>query len=171
MTDPDSGDPTPPQEILPGESPAGTPSCGSAAVDDLCRICIDSAPYGVLIHDPGGRILLYNRQLEVISGYSRDEIPDISTWIDTVYPDPDYRSLVIQARQDSWSDTGVRTQEAMITRKDGCMRLCRFTSSQASAGLRIVFVRDVHRTLEIDEERASDAQARVKAAPALLSWL
>ena len=42
---------------------------------------IESAPYGVVVHDADGNILIFNSQLEKISGYDKDEIPDIATWI------------------------------------------------------------------------------------------
>lgn len=170
MIDSPLDDRTGPQEIQAGESAAVSQPEGLATVDELYRLCIDSAPYGMVIHDPAGRILLYNHQLELISGYRRDEIRDIAAWIETIYPDPAYRSLVIQAQQDAGSDTGVRTREAMITRKDGQVRMCRFTSSRTSTGLRIIFVRDVHQALEVDQEGAADAGIQRKSPLALLSW-
>ena len=54
---------------------------------------IDSAPYGVLVHDKEGQILIFNAQLETICGYRKDEIPDIRTWMDI---DSGLRMYVLQ---------------------------------------------------------------------------
>jgi PAS domain S-box-containing protein len=171
MTDPHSDDGMPPPEAAPGAAATATQPGGRITADDLYRTCIDSAPYGVLIHDLSGCILLYNRQLELITGYSHAEIRDIPTWMEILYPDPAYRSLVIHARQQAWTETGVRTREAMITRKDGQVRMCRFTSSQPSAQLRVVFVRDIHQGFEIDEQGAQPSGGQRKDPVALLSWV
>lgn len=66
--------------------------------EEWSLIAIESAPYGVLVHDPDGNILIFNSQLEIISGYGKDEIPDVATWIKKVYPDNDYRKLVLEQR-------------------------------------------------------------------------
>jgi PAS domain S-box-containing protein len=81
-------------------------------------MAIESAPYGVMVHDPHGNILIFNSQLEKISGYGKDEIPDIATWIQKAYPDEAYRNLVLEQRKSEIPKERRRVREAIITRKD-----------------------------------------------------
>jgi len=105
------------------------------------RVCFESAPYGIMVHDDNGRILVFNSQLEKISGYLRQEIPDVKTWIEKLYPDEEYRRLVIEERRKSASDKTRREKETIITSKDGNRHLCRFSSVLLDSGIRIVFIK------------------------------
>lgn len=114
------------------------------AVHELHRLCVEEAPYGIMTHDPQGRIFLFNPLLEELTGFSRSEIPDVSSWIENLYPDPDYRALVLRARSIPTNEESIRTREAMITRKDGRLRMFRFISSALPGGFRLVYMRDIH---------------------------
>ena len=109
--------------------------------------CIESAPYGIMVHDEKGRILIFNSQLEKISGYRQKEIPDINTWIEKLYTDEEYRKLVIEERKKADSGAGseekLRKREAIITTKAGGKILCQFSSLLLKSGIRIVFIKDV----------------------------
>jgi PAS domain-containing protein len=73
-------------------SPSASPApAAPPSLDDLCRACIDSSPYGIRVVEPDGRIALFNRSLERITGYCAQEIPDMATWLAKLYPDPAYR--------------------------------------------------------------------------------
>jgi PAS domain S-box-containing protein len=106
-------------------------------------MAIESAPYGVLVHDEDGNILIFNTQLEKISGYRKDEIPDIATWIQKVYPDEAYRNLVLKQRESDIPIDRRRVREAIITRKDGEKRICGFSSVLSSVGIRTVYIKDI----------------------------
>ena len=56
-------------------------------LENWSRGALESAPFGVIVHDEKGKILIFNAQLEEISGYRKSEIPDIQTWIARLYPD------------------------------------------------------------------------------------
>lgn len=145
-----------PSTSLPYPDKATTPPASRPAaamppapsIEELYRICVESSPYGIMVHDPQGRILLFNSRLEEISGYSREEIPDVAAWIDAVYPDPVYRELVLRSRGEISPDGGVRVRKTMITRKGGERRLCRFASAFYPGSLRVVFIRDIHEAAE-----------------------
>lgn len=111
-------------------------------LEKLSLAALESAPYGVLIHDQDGKILLFNAQLENISGFPKDEIPDIANWINKVYPDEDYRRLILEDQQAKVPKDRRRVRNSIITRKDGERRTCEFSSILASSGLRIVFIKD-----------------------------
>jgi len=107
------------------------------------HLCIESAPYGIMVYDDKGRIIIFNSRLEKISGYHCEEMPDVKTWIKKLYPDEEYRKLVIEERRQSESEKTLREKEAIITSKDGEKRLCRFSSILLDSGIRIVFIREM----------------------------
>jgi PAS domain S-box-containing protein len=115
------------------------------ALHELLLSLLDSSPFGILVHDTSGRILIYNRQLEHLTGYSPAEIPNIHSWIEKLYPDPSYRQIVLEERQVSQPPNSWRERDAAITLRDGSQRLCQFISSQDGKGIRTVFIRDAHR--------------------------
>ena len=124
------------------------------------RRCIESAPYGIMIHDETGRILIFNSQLEKITGYRREEIPDTKTWIEKLYPDKVYRKLVIEERKkaalETSSEEKLRKREAIITTGSGDKSLCQFSSLLLKSGIRIVFIKNVaeqRQTEELLQER------------------
>jgi PAS domain S-box-containing protein len=86
---------------MPQEKADGDGVSNNAFKDSLnwSLVALESAPFGVMVHNEKGQILMYNHQLEKISGYRKDEIPDIQTWISKLYPDPDYRRLVLEERK------------------------------------------------------------------------
>lgn len=119
------------------------PIDGLQAAGDICCEAIAASPFGVLVHDAGGRILLFNARLERITGYAAGEIPDIPTWIRLIYPNEEYRRIVLEEPRSASPPAAVRTREAMITRRDGRTETCRFTSVRNESGLRIVFIQPV----------------------------
>jgi PAS domain S-box-containing protein len=143
-------DPGPsPQRPKSDSQPLSYPSNSAAPPcrNDLSQECVDASPYGIRIAEPDGRIVLYNRTLEQITGYSREEIPDIATWMAKVYPDPAYRALAAYLRGEFRKSAGtsgrpLETRQIMLTRKDGQVRLCRITLTMMPSGAGLAFVRD-----------------------------
>ena len=117
--------------------------------------CIESAPYGIMIHDEKGRILIFNSQLEKITGYQREEIPDIETWIKKLYPDKAYRKLVIEERKKAALETvsgeKMRKKEAIIKTRAGDKNLCQYSSLLLKSGIRIVFIKNVAEQRQTEE--------------------
>jgi PAS domain S-box-containing protein len=116
---------------------------GLEAPGDICREAITASPFGVLVHDAGGRILLFNARLEQITGYAAGEIPDIAAWIHRIYPNEEYRRIVLDEPRSASLPAVIRLREAMITTRDGRTETCRFTSVRNESGLRIVFIQPV----------------------------
>ena len=53
-----------------------TPDDAGDQCGQFYHLCVDSAPFGIMVYDPSGAILIFNSQLERISGYRKEEIPD-----------------------------------------------------------------------------------------------
>jgi len=125
-------------------------------------VALESAPFGVIVHDQKGKILMFNPQLEKISGYPKDEIPDIQTWITKLYPDPDYQKLVLEERKRKIPKDRLRIRETIITRKNGEKRICEFSSILASSGIRTVFIKDTNVLRETENSlRESEERFRL----------
>ena len=105
---------------------------------------LESAPFGIMVHDTKGKILIFNSQLEKLSGYLKDEIPNIQTWITKLYPDKEYRKLITEERKEKIPEDRLRIKEAIITRKNGEKRVCEFSSILSSSGIRTVFIKDTN---------------------------
>ena len=122
------------------------------------RVSIESAPYGIMVHYADGDILIYNSQLEKITGYSKQEIPDIRTWLEKLYPDKTHRKKVIEDRKESILEGRLRVREGTITRKCGQKPICQFSTILLTSGIQIVFVNDVtdQKRAEADLKSAKD---------------
>ena len=127
----------------------------SADVDDECgpfhNLCVESAPFGIMVYDKTGSILIFNSQLERISGYRKEEIPDVKAWIEKLYPEDDYRKLVIEERENDIAEEKLREREAIITTKSGDKNLCRFSSLHLKSGIRIVFIKSAVEQRQAEE--------------------
>lgn len=127
----------------------------SGGAGDQCGqfygLCVESAPFGIMVYDKIGTILIFNSLLERISGYRKNEIPDVKTWIKKLYPDEEYRKLVLRERKKSESAEKLREREAIITTKEGDKCLCRFSSLTLDSGIRIVFIKDTSEKQQAEE--------------------
>ena len=120
--------------------------------EERYRVSIESAPYGIMIHDQSGKILILNSQFEKITGYPKEGIQDVRTWTEKAYPDEEYRRLVLEASKTTTPEERPRIREAAIRRKDGEKRICQFVSSPMPSGIRTVFITDI-----TDRKQAEEA--------------
>lgn len=56
---------------------------------------LDSSPIGIGWSHLNGKIEYINHQFTALFGYELEDIPDIDTWYQKVYPDPNYRETVV----------------------------------------------------------------------------
>ncbi len=141
-------------------------------IEAQCRASIEMAPCGIGIYNKEGKILSFNKELEKISGYSGEEIPDIQAWLGKIYPDEKVRKSIVK-------ELGIATQkkqtyqaESVITRKDGEKRICQFVSNFSSSEIRMVFIHDITERRQTEEAlRESEKRLRTfieKAADAIV---
>jgi len=85
-------------------------------------------PYPVMIHAEDGEVLTLNRAWVEESGYSQEDIPDISTWLGLAYGDGQEALIeIIQTQYEP--DAGVSEQQSKIRTKSGEIRSWVFTSA------------------------------------------
>jgi two-component system cell cycle sensor histidine kinase/response regulator CckA len=129
--------------------------------EERYRVSIEYAPYGILVIDPNGTFLVFNSQLEALTGYTKEEIGDVQTWLMKLYPDDEYRRLVIEEIKTISAKEHPRVREAVISRKNGEKRTCQYTSTISPSGIRTVFINDITEQLKAQEAlRESEAKYR-----------
>ena len=91
------------------------------------RTLMDSMPAGVWWFDHEGNVEYLNRCFEELFCYTLGDVPTLSAWLERAFPDPEYRSRYLAARDAdnarAWENgTTAPPREAKITRKDGTQR-------------------------------------------------
>ncbi|MBN2839876.1 MAG: PAS domain S-box protein [Coriobacteriia bacterium] len=84
------------------------------------RTLIEQTDQGVSVGHPDGRLLVYNRAMEDISGYTKEEV-ERESWFELVFPTPERRAEAIRLAADAL-DGGLPYLETEIVRKDGGTR-------------------------------------------------
>ncbi len=130
--------------------------------EERYRYYIESSPLGILIHNKEGKILVYNKELENITGYSKEESTDIDMWINKMYPDEKYRNAVLRERERISTGENPRIKEAVITRRDGKKRICQFVSRMTGKGIRTVFINDITESKYM-EDALRESEERFRA--------
>jgi len=114
-----------------------------SVIEDCHRSSVESAPWGIITHDQTGETKTFNSQLVKITGYTKEEIPDLQSWLRLVHcdnnkheTDPDeLYGIAAQGHQQKWG--------GIISCKDGEKRSCLFLSHLLSSGYRTTLVIDL----------------------------
>ncbi|HRR88242.1 MAG TPA: PAS domain S-box protein, partial [Methanoculleus sp.] len=88
---------------------------------ELCLSILRKAPDGFVLLDRKGRYRYMNPAFTRITGYTLEDLPDISTWFECAYPNPTYRQKVHELRQEFFSGR-CNSMVVTIVRKDGRVR-------------------------------------------------
>lgn len=103
-----------------------------ARIRDLSQFresVIDNASIWINVVDPAGRVVVWNKAAERISGYSRDEVVGSDRIWSWLYPDPDYRDELRQEARWILAEGGeLESFETCITTKAGEQRLIDWSS-------------------------------------------
>ena len=86
----------------------------------LLEVVFDDLPYGISVGTPNGKVVCYNRAMERISGYSRDQV-NASGWFDLCFPDPEQRNDAVRKAKRSLNGQ-LRYAETEIVCRDGQRR-------------------------------------------------
>ncbi|MGD1991560.1 MAG: PAS domain S-box protein [Anaerolineae bacterium] len=114
---------------------------GLREIDDTFFSVLQKAPYGVLLIDRDERCLYANQEFTKITGYSQQEIPTVSDWLQQAYPGPDYRREVIECWIGDSAQRASRVFEIVCT--DGKIKEVEFRPTLLDDGRAILVLSDV----------------------------
>ena len=93
------------------------------------KCIVESANVWLLIIDVNGRVALWNRAAERISGYDRSEVLGKKDLWEKLFPNPEYREEILRVGRDMvQNDRRLEHYESTITRKDGERRTIDWSS-------------------------------------------
>jgi PAS domain S-box-containing protein len=125
-------------------------------VEDLHRVVLDNAPWGVIVASTelSGRCHYLNPEFTRITGYALSDVPTVKDWIERAYPDADYRDHVVRSWPDDTSPDGMhRDVVYRVTCRDGTSKHLQFRAALLEPGQMIVMVLDVSSREEAEQER------------------
>jgi len=103
------------------------------------RRVVDVTPVPMAMSDAAGNVTLTNEAFVKVLGYTQEDIPTLSEWWQTAYPDPAYR----QSTADAWESEVERSRrtgetfsplEARIRCKDGRERFMLMSAASLGTG-------------------------------------
>ncbi|MEQ5837266.1 diguanylate cyclase [Marinobacter sp. NFXS9] len=102
------------------------------AIHDLSQFresIIDNASIWINVLDPAGRVLIWNKAAERISGYTRDEVLHSDSMWGLLYPDDEYRAHVLELAESIIRDgLDLSGFESRIQTKQGLLRAMSWNS-------------------------------------------
>ncbi len=121
---------------------------------------IDKAPVLIFAVDQKGKLVLWNRKVEEVSGYTKDEIMDKAELFSKLYPDKDYLNKVLTQTNQQLIGTLDHPLMFRLINKNGQKREISWTSKQIRSAilgnLELNFGQDLTR-LALLEENIYDA--------------
>ena len=121
------------------------------------------APIGMRLTDREGNITAQNAEFEALFGYTREDVPDVSTWMERAYPDAKERQRVARVwgmpgdrQQHGGRERGLRSGEFRITAKDGQVKVVQVLGTLLDDGLLTSFV-------DLTDKRMAESQLRLWA--------
>ncbi len=88
--------------------------------EEFLRLIIDTAPVMFCSLDNEGKVLLYNKEMERIFGWTREEVEDIDDFLAKIYPEPGMRDIIMERVKESSGTFG--DIEWKVNTKDGNIR-------------------------------------------------
>ena len=138
---------------------------------------IDNAPFATVLVDVNEKWTYVNRRFKELSGYDLYDIPDEATWYLMAYPDPDYRSTVLEERRREVERFGRnpslkegREYTFTVTCKDGVRKMVRVIPVLLPSGGYLKSFIDISEQQRMKEE-LKKTQARLVMKSAQLSGL
>jgi PAS domain S-box-containing protein len=110
------------------------------------RIVAEKSPLGMCIVGKDGRYLYLNPKFTEVFGYTLEDIPRGEVWFKKAFPDPEYRSRVINAWFQDLKEVrpgDVRTQTFTVACKDGSEKVICFRPVTMETGEQFVIYEDI----------------------------
>jgi two-component system cell cycle sensor histidine kinase/response regulator CckA len=110
------------------------------------RVLVDEAPLGVALISPGGQYLYVNQMFRELFGYSLEDLTSGRSWFELAFPDPDYRTQVIDTWRTDIGEAGPgqsRIRVFWATARDGTEKLINFRSVGLASGEQLIIYEDI----------------------------
>ena len=101
---------------------------------------LDKSPIPTAVGGLDGSIVSFNKALEQLIGYNREEIIDVNDWSCKLYPDEEYREFVQTNINQALEGKEQEQDEFTITCKDGSIKIVSFRTSSYRDGVIIQMV-------------------------------
>lgn len=121
---------------------------------EMLQTLVNQIPTMLVFYDPGGDLILVNRAVEEITGWSIVELSQ-TAWLAQIYPDPDYRQEAWEhweAADGTWLDRTLRC-------RDGHFIETTWAHIRLSDGRKIGIGRDITERKRMEESLRSQAES------------
>jgi len=120
------------------------------------RAVLDAAPTPIAMGESGGRMQFMNRRFVELFGWGPADLPDLDTWFQRAYPDPDYREWArrtwLRVAADARRTGGDAViPDLQVTAKDGSVHPVDFVATFAGDRPVVLFI-------DLTERRRAEAR-------------
>ncbi len=117
---------------------------------------VDNAPFGMMLIDKSQTAVAYvNPYFKNFSGYGKEDLPDLKSWFEKAYPDPEFRKRVVASWREDVKDAifGLRRQRVYpIVCMDGSVKEANFTNVFFAGGEILICAEDVTKRRVLEEQ-------------------
>jgi hemerythrin-like metal-binding protein/PAS domain S-box-containing protein len=124
--------------------------------EERFRRVVDKTPVPIIVLERGEKIVLINKAFTEQFGYVIDDIPTREIWLQSAYPDQEYRDYVLShwapaVEAAEMGDSNFKPQQWRVTTKDGIERIVEFQYFSISDDRHATTLRDVTERLKFEQ--------------------
>jgi PAS domain S-box-containing protein len=111
--------------------------------EEQYRVSIESSPYGILVADRRGNLLIFNSQLSKATGFSREDIPSFQAFLDNISPGKEYLQFPTMDAILAMTEKSSHSGEAQLVCRNGERRTFQYVASQRPSDSIMIYFNDV----------------------------